>query len=305
MPASSAAGRDAAAYDAWYDSPTGRPILATEVAALRPLIEVFAQPRLEIGVGTGRFADLLGVRFGLDPSRDALMFARRRGVLVANAVGEAVPFVSRHFGAVLMAFTLCFVTDPAAIFRETRRLLADGGGLVIGFLPRGTPWADLYALRAARGQPGYRDARFYTAAELEQLLADSGFRVIARRCTLHQPPDSPGTTSKPPMTVSKPAPASLLSRRSTKRTSLRMITHSSRNSHHDAVPWAGCGTGRLGIRLRLSADAIVIARPVGHCLPIGVYVTHSGCEDTSTAPKSLCARPATVPPSTTNSAPVE
>lgn len=42
MPASSAAGRDAAAYDAWYDSPTGRPILATEVAALRPLIEVFA-----------------------------------------------------------------------------------------------------------------------------------------------------------------------------------------------------------------------------------------------------------------------
>lgn len=174
--------------DAWYDSPTGRPILATEVAALRPLIEVFAQPRLEIGVGTGRFADLLGVRFGLDPSRDALMFARRRGVLVANAVGEAVPFVSRHFGAVLMAFTLCFVTDPAAIFRETRRLLADGGGLVIGFLPRGTPWADLYALRAARGQPGYRDARFYTAAELEQLLADSGFRVIARRCTLHQPP---------------------------------------------------------------------------------------------------------------------
>ncbi|AGL27466.1 hypothetical protein J113_13830 [Mycobacterium tuberculosis CAS/NITR204] len=49
MPASSAAGRDAAAYDAWYDSPTGRPILATEVAALRPLIEVFAQPRLEIG----------------------------------------------------------------------------------------------------------------------------------------------------------------------------------------------------------------------------------------------------------------
>lgn len=302
MPASSAAGRDAAAYDAWYDSPTGRPILATEVAALRPLIEVFAQPRLEIGVGTGRFADLLGVRFGLDPSRDALMFARRRGVLVANAVGEAVPFVSRHFGAVLMAFTLCFVTDPAAIFRETRRLLADGGGLVIGFLPRGTPWADLYALRAARGQPGYRDARFYTAAELEQLLADSGFRVIARRCTLHQPP---GTTSKPPMTVSKPAPASLLSRRSTKRTSLRMITHSSRNSHHDAVPWAGCGTGRLGIRLRLSADAIVIARPVGHCLPIGVYVTHSGCEDTSTAPKSLCARPATVPPSTTNSAPVE
>ncbi|AGL27465.1 hypothetical protein J113_13825 [Mycobacterium tuberculosis CAS/NITR204] len=133
----------------------------------------------------GGFADLLGVRFGLDPSRDALMFARRRGVLVANAVGEAVPFVSRHFGAVLMAFTLCFVTDPAAIFRETRRLLADGGGLVIGFLPRGTPWADLYALRAARGQPGYRDARFYSAAELGKLIEHG---IPGHRPPLHAAP---------------------------------------------------------------------------------------------------------------------
>jgi SAM-dependent methyltransferase len=188
MPASSTGGQDAAAYDAWYDSPIGRSILATEIAALRPLVEAFPQPRLEIGVGTGRFAELLGARFGLDPSREALMLARRRGILVASAVGEAVPFVSRHFGAVLIAFTLCFLTDPAAVFRETRRLLADGGGLVIGFLPRGTPWADLYALRAARGHRRYRHARFYAVAELEQFLADSGFRVIARRCTLHQPP---------------------------------------------------------------------------------------------------------------------
>lgn len=188
MPASSAGGQDAATYDAWYDSPTGRPILATEIAALRPLVEFFPEPRLEIGVGTGRFAELLGVRFGLDPSREALTLARRRGILVADAIGEAVPFVSRHFGVVLIAFTLCFLTDPAAVFRETRRLLADGGGLVIGFLPRGTPWADLYALRATRGHPRYRHARFYTVAELEQLLADSGFRVTARRSTLRQPP---------------------------------------------------------------------------------------------------------------------
>ncbi|AFE13239.1 hypothetical protein MRGA423_12460 [Mycobacterium tuberculosis RGTB423] len=181
MPASSAAGRDAAAYDAWYDSPTGRPILATEVAALRPLIEVFAQPRLEIGVGTGRFADLLGVRFGLDPSRDALTFARRRGVLVANAVGEAVPFVSRHFGAVLMAFTLCFVTDPAAIFRETRRLLAR----------RRRPCYRVLASRDTVGRP-VRSARGPRTARLPRrpLLHRGRTRTTARRLGIpgHRPP---------------------------------------------------------------------------------------------------------------------
>ncbi len=86
-------------------------------------------------------------------------------------------------------------------------------------------------------------------------------------------------------------PASLLSRRSTKRTaSLRMITLES-NSHHDAVPWAGCGTDRSWVSI-----AVERGRDRHHARPVRVLpanrrcVTHSGCEDTSTAPKSLCAR---------------
>lgn len=187
-PASATAAHDAAADDTWYDSPTGRAVLATEIAALRPLIAAFPKPHLEIGVGTGRVADLCGVRFGIDPSHAALKLARERGILVANAVGEAVPFVSGYFGAVLIAFTLCFLNDPAAVLRETRRLLADGGGLVIGFLPRATPWAQRYAARAQRGHPRYRHAHFYSLAQVEQLLTDFGLQVITRRSTLRQPP---------------------------------------------------------------------------------------------------------------------
>jgi len=176
------------AYDAWYETTRGKALLATEIEALRPLIEALPQPRIEVGVGTGRFAEALGARFGLDPSWDALHLARQRGISVAAGVGEAAPFVSGRFGTVLMAFTLCFLAEPAAAFLEVRRLLAEDGGLVVGFLPRGTPWADLYALRGRQGHPIYRHARFQTITEVEELLTKSGLRVTARRSTLRQRP---------------------------------------------------------------------------------------------------------------------
>lgn len=179
---------DARHYDAWYDTDAGAAILATETTALRSLVEAFPEPRLEIGVGTGRFAAALGARFGLDPSLDLLRLARRRGILPVQGVGEAVPLTSGYFGTVVMAFTLCFLADPAAALAEDRRLLTDRGGLVIGFLPLGTPWADSYAARGRQGHPIYRHARFYTVAEVDHLLTQTGFRVLHHHSTLRQPP---------------------------------------------------------------------------------------------------------------------
>ena len=130
---------EAEAYDAWYETTKGKAILATEVGALRPLIEAFPQPRVEVGVGTGRFAEAIGVGFGLDPSHEALRLARRRGILAVVGSGEAVPFAGGRFGTVLIAFTLCFLVDPAATLLEARRLLVGGGGLAVGFVPARHP----------------------------------------------------------------------------------------------------------------------------------------------------------------------
>lgn len=48
-------------YDARYDSPGGRALLFAEVDCIRPLLVQFPGHCLEIGVGTGRFAEALGV----------------------------------------------------------------------------------------------------------------------------------------------------------------------------------------------------------------------------------------------------
>lgn len=55
-------------YDAWYDSLDGRTIFEAELACLRLLVGHCRGRWLEVGVGSGRFASMLGVAAGIDPS---------------------------------------------------------------------------------------------------------------------------------------------------------------------------------------------------------------------------------------------
>jgi len=102
-------------YEAWYNSPKGKALLATEVACLRPMLARFPRPYLEIGVGSGRFAQALGIEYGLDRSGGSLAITRGRGVQVAAGTGEALPFRDARFGGVLITFTLCFIHDPLQV----------------------------------------------------------------------------------------------------------------------------------------------------------------------------------------------
>jgi SAM-dependent methyltransferase len=87
-----------------------------------------------------------------------------------------------------MAFTLCFVGDPGAVMREIHRVLFPGGGLVLGLLLKGTPWADFYEQRGREGDPLFDTVHFYRREEVEALLKESGLCVTGFRSTLFQPP---------------------------------------------------------------------------------------------------------------------
>jgi SAM-dependent methyltransferase len=148
----------------------------------------YRPPYLEVGVGTGRFAQALAVGHGVDPSRGAVVYARERGINVALGVGEALPYRAGVFGGALIVFTLCFVREPVHVLNEVHRTLAPRGGLVLGLLLRGTPWADWYAKRGAEGHPVYRSARFHSREEVISLLDEAGFRPMLWRSSLHQEP---------------------------------------------------------------------------------------------------------------------
>ena len=175
-------------YDAWYDSPAGQAIFQMELECLRPLLARLPRPYLEIGVGSGWFAQGLGIEWGVDPSLALLRLARGRGSGVIRAVGEALPFGNGAFGGVLLALTLCFVRDPAQVLREARRVLRPGGGLVLGLVLSDSPWAHFYIQKARQGHPIYQLARFFSRREVEGMLRAAGFTRLAYRSTLFQPP---------------------------------------------------------------------------------------------------------------------
>jgi ubiquinone/menaquinone biosynthesis C-methylase UbiE len=182
--------RQAARYDAWYETERGAAIFAEELRALRPLTTELPRPWLEIGVGTGRFAAALGIEVGVDPARGALELARQRHVAVVAARGEALPFRTGAFGAAFILVTLCFVADSLAVLREAARVVRPGGGIVLGLVPAESPWGERYRMLAAQGDQFYRDARFLGRSEVSALLDAAGLRAIRWRSALVWPPQS-------------------------------------------------------------------------------------------------------------------
>jgi hypothetical protein len=82
-------------YDDWYEGPVGRVVFPLEVGCLAPLLARSHPPRLEVGVGSGRFAAELGAGVGVDPAAAPLRLARSRGIAVVQGRGGA-PAVPRQ-----------------------------------------------------------------------------------------------------------------------------------------------------------------------------------------------------------------
>jgi len=172
-------------YDQWFERHWAA--YHSELLAVRALLP-WRGCGLEIGVGTGRFAAPLGVEFGIDPAAEMLGYARARGVRVAGAVAEALPFANAVFDYALIVTTLCFVEDATAMLAEARRVLRPRGELVIGFIDRTSDLGRHYLAHQAESE-FYREATFYSADEVQQLLRDTGFMAPVWAQTLFKPLD--------------------------------------------------------------------------------------------------------------------
>lgn len=169
----------ASSYDDGYDTSCGRRIFAGEVAGLRDLLEEAPRPWLEVGVGTGRFGEALRIDEGVDPNDAMRRLAAGRGLAVCAGRAEALPYASERFGVVMLIMTLCFLSDPAAAFRECRRILRRDGRLIVGIVPRESPMGRRYAQKSTAGHPIYSQATFYTPRDVRR-LADRADLVFDR-----------------------------------------------------------------------------------------------------------------------------
>lgn len=171
-------------YEAWFPAHTHAYL--SELAALAELIGRPRRP-IEVGIGTGRFAEPLGITLGLEPARAAGARAQARGLQVIRGVGEALPLADGAVDLVLVVTTICFFEDERAAVAEIGRVLEPGGRLVLGFVDRATPLGQAY-LEKQGTNPFYRPARFFSTDEVLDLLAGEGFQVRATRQTLFGDP---------------------------------------------------------------------------------------------------------------------
>jgi SAM-dependent methyltransferase len=170
-------------YDSWY---TRYPqAFASELAALRALLPPFERG-LEIGVGSGRFAQALGVREGLEPSAPMAELARSRGIQVFVGQAEALPFGDQQYDLILMLTVLCFVQDPLRGLQEALRVSQPQGRLLLATLDPEVPWV---ALARQRGQT-LRRANLPTISALQEALHNTGWHCEAMVQTLVQAPET-------------------------------------------------------------------------------------------------------------------
>jgi len=174
-------------YDAWFEE-KGKLAFIIEVRAFQEVLPLLPKPWLEVGVGSGRFAQSLGIETGLDPSSELLKIAKSRGINVFLGKGEDVPFTDGSFGAIFLIVTLCFVDSPLEVLTEANRLLKPGGKIVLGLVLRESPWGQFYQAKKEEGHRFYEHATFYCQAEITRLLEQAGFSIERIISTLFQRP---------------------------------------------------------------------------------------------------------------------
>ncbi len=160
-------------YEEWFEK--HRLVYQSELKAVDMLLPENREGCVEIGVGTGRFAAPLGIKYGVEPSKKMAEIARKRGITVYEGVAEDLPFENESFDCVLFVTTVCFVDDSEKALKEAYRVLKKGGYIVIGFIDKKSPLGEYYQSIKDKN-PFYREAKFVSTDELVEVMKKIGFR---------------------------------------------------------------------------------------------------------------------------------
>jgi ubiquinone/menaquinone biosynthesis C-methylase UbiE len=153
---------------------------------------------LDISCGTGNYSLELkrrGARvIGLDISSEMLSIAKRKaereGLKIDFIRADAAmpPFKNNSFDLITSILILEFADKPDKMIEAWKNLLGAGGRIVIGFLNRYSLWALKRRLKAIFKESIWRKARFYSADEMQKLIADAGLESIELREVIYFPP---------------------------------------------------------------------------------------------------------------------
>ena len=157
-------------YEEWFEKHPE--IYKAEIETIKALL-----PRgkgLEVGVGSGRFAEPLGIKYGIEPSKNMARIARRRGIEVLETTAEEMDF-KEEFDYILMVTTICFVKNPLKTIQNCYKALKKNGYLLIAFVDLDSPLGKIYEKNKQKSK-FYKEATFFTKEDIINLMKKCGFK---------------------------------------------------------------------------------------------------------------------------------
>ena len=157
-------------YEEWFEKhPEIYKAEIETIKALLPKGEGF-----EVGVGSGRFAEPLGIKYGIEPSKNMAQIARKRGIEVLETTAEEMDF-EEEFDYILMVTTICFVKNPLKTIQNCYKALKKGGYLLIAFIDLDSPLGKMYEKNKHKSK-FYAPATFFTKKDIINLMKKCGFK---------------------------------------------------------------------------------------------------------------------------------
>jgi len=145
----SAFEKEAKDFDFWFSK--NENVLESEFLAEKELLPD-SENAISIGVGSGLFASRLGIKNGVEPSKDMAKLAREKGIDVKIGSAEDIPYEDERFNTVLLSTVLSYCKNPLKALKEFFRILKKEGYVVVSFLPREGSYSMLYDLASIQGQ---------------------------------------------------------------------------------------------------------------------------------------------------------
>ncbi len=173
----------ASQYEDWFEKNPF--VYQSELKVIKKMLPDKGK-RIEIGVGSGRFAHPLNIQTGIEPSEEMRRIAQKRGIQVIGGQAEALPFHNAQFDFALMVTTICFLDDIDLAFREVFRVIKSGGQFVIGFIDK-TSSIGKYYLKHKNESVFYKKAIFYSVKDVLFHLKKNGFKHFNFTQTLFKP----------------------------------------------------------------------------------------------------------------------
>ena len=170
------------AYDSWYS--LNEKAYLSELEAIKEQMAKLPENirGIEVGVGTGRFAQPLGIKEGIEPSLEMAKKAIKKGIEIIPGVAEKLPYGDLQFDFVLFV-TICHLEDFKDAVQEAYRVLKPKGSIIIGFLDKKQSIAQQYELKRQRST-FFKHATYYTVDQVAKILKDRRFKNLEYNQTL-------------------------------------------------------------------------------------------------------------------------